>query len=71
MLQQLRQLTVPIATSIAFFDATFLVIADLLNFSQRDVLLGLTAGAASGLCVLAAVVWQAAQKPAVAILADS
>jgi hypothetical protein len=64
MLQPLRQLTVPIGISIAFFDATFLVIADLLNFSQHDVLLGVTAGAASGVCVLAAVVWQAAMGPA-------
>lgn len=64
MLQQLRQLTVPIAVSIAFFDATFLVIANLLNFSQHDVLLGLTAGGASGVCVLAAVICQAVWKPA-------
>ena len=64
MLQQLRQLTVPIAISIAFFDATFLAIADLLNFSQHDVSLGLAAGGASGVCVLAAVVWQSVSKPA-------
>jgi hypothetical protein len=63
MLQQLRQLTMPIAISIAFYDATFLVIADLLDFTQRDVLLGVTAGAASGVCVLAAVLWQVAASP--------
>jgi hypothetical protein len=63
MLQQVRQLTLPIAISIAFFDGTFLAIAALLNFSQRDVMLGVTAGAASGVCVLAAVIWQASRKP--------
>lgn len=62
MLEQLRLLTVPIAVSIAFFDATFLVIAVALDFSQRDVLLGMSAGAASGFCILAAVVWQSARK---------
>jgi hypothetical protein len=70
MLEQLRLLTLPTAISIAFFDATFLAIADLLDFSQHDVLLGVSAGGASGVCVLAAVVWQATREPAVAILAD-
>jgi hypothetical protein len=64
MLQQVRQLTVPNAISIAFFDATFLAIANLLDFSQHDVMLGLSAGAASGMCVLAAVIWQGLCKPA-------
>jgi hypothetical protein len=58
MLRQLQLLTVPTAISIAFFDATFLVIADYYGFSGRDVLLGMAAGAAGGLYVLVAMLWR-------------
>lgn len=58
MLRQLREFTIPAAVSIAFFDATFLAIAHVWQFSGREIALGVTAGAAGGLFVLAAVVLQ-------------
>jgi len=58
MLRQLHQLTIPTAISIAFFDATFFAIAHVFGFSGREVLLGVCAGAAGGMYVLAAVLWQ-------------
>jgi hypothetical protein len=58
MLRQLHQLTIPTAISIAFFDATFFVIAHVFSFTGREILLGVVAGAAGGIYVLAAVLWQ-------------
>jgi hypothetical protein len=64
MLRQLHQLTIPTAISIAFFDATFLIVANVFAFTGREVLLGVVAGAAGGTYVLAAVLWQGATKAA-------
>ncbi len=58
MLRQLQEFTIPAAVSIAFFDATFLAIAHVWQFSGREIALGVAAGAAGGLFVLAAVVLQ-------------
>ena len=58
MLRQLQDFTIPAAVSIAFFDATFLAIAHLWQFSGQEIALGVTAGAAGGLFVLAAVLVQ-------------
>jgi hypothetical protein len=60
MLRQLHQLTVPTAISIAFFDATFFLIARVFAFSGREIVLGVAAGAAGGMYVLAAMLWQGA-----------
>jgi hypothetical protein len=62
MLRQLHQLTIPTAISIAFFDATFFIIAHVFAFSGREVLLGVVAGAVGGLYVLLAVLWQGVRK---------
>jgi hypothetical protein len=62
MLRQLHMLTIPIAISIAFFDATFFVIAHVFSFSGREILLGVAAGAAGGMYVLVAVLWQGLRK---------
>lgn len=62
MLRQLHLLTIPTAISIAFFDATFFIIARVFAFSGREVLLGVLAGAAGGLYVLLAVLWQGARE---------
>ncbi len=62
MLRQLHQLTIPTAISIAFFDATYFFIAHVFSFSGRDVMLGVLAGAAGGLCVLVAVLWQSMKE---------
>jgi hypothetical protein len=61
MLRQLHPLTIPTAISIAFFDATFFIIAHVFAFSGRDILLGVVAGAAGGIYVLVAVLWQGAR----------
>lgn len=64
MLRQLHQLTIPTAISIAFFDATYFLIAHVFGFSGRDVFLGVAAGAAGGMYVLAAVLLQSARGSA-------
>ena len=59
MLRQLNLLALPTAISIASFDATFFVAAHIFGLAQGELLLGLCAGAAGGLSVLVAIVWQA------------
>ena len=58
MLRQLHRHTIPTAISIAFFEATFFIIARVLAFSGREIVLGVIAGAIGGICVLVAVLWQ-------------
>jgi hypothetical protein len=70
MLRQMHLLTIPTAISIAFFDATFFVIAHVFCFSGREILLGVAAGAAGGMYVLAAVLWQGLSKAAERDTAD-
>lgn len=62
MLRQLQDFTIPAAISIAFFDGTFLAIAQVWHFSGREIALGVAAGAAGGLCVLGAVLLQAVRS---------
>lgn len=64
MLRHLPMFTIPTAISIAFFDATYFAIAAMFGFSGRDVLLGVVAGAAGGMFVLVAVLWQTARADA-------
>lgn len=64
MLQQLNRLTLPTAISIASFDATFFVTAEVFGLTEREVLLGVIAGAVGGLSVLVAVIWQSARNVA-------
>ncbi len=61
MLRQLSLFTLPTAISIASFEATFFVVADIFDLTRGEVLLGLSAGAAGGLSVLVAVLWQSAR----------
>lgn len=70
MLRQLHQLTIPTAISIAFFDATFFLIAHVFGFTGRDILLGVIAGAAGGMYVLVAVLWQSAKNGSEAAVAQ-
>ncbi|MGP0041501.1 MAG: hypothetical protein ACLPJW_12530 [Rhodomicrobium sp.] len=60
MLQQLNQLTIPTAISIACFDASFLVLAPLFGLTGRDIALGIISAGAGGLSVLVALLWQSA-----------
>ncbi len=62
MLKQLNLLTIPTAISIASFDATFFVFASIFGLTERELLLGVTAGAAGGLSVLVALLWQSARS---------
>ena len=62
MLRQLNLLTLPTAISIASFDATFFVFAGIFGLTERELVLGVTAGAAGGLSVLSALLWQSARK---------
>jgi hypothetical protein len=67
MLRHLHQLTLPTAISIASFDATFFVVADVFDLTQGEVLLGVVAGAAGGMSVLMAVLWQSARNVATSV----
>lgn len=58
MLRQLHPLTIPTAISVAFFDATFLMIARAFGFSGREIVVGVIAGAVGGIYVLVAVPWR-------------
>jgi hypothetical protein len=62
VLQQLHLFTMPTAISISFFDATYFIIAHAFSFSGRDVVLGVVAGAAGGIAVLASVLWHAGRN---------
>ncbi len=64
MLQQLNRLALPTAISIASFDATFFVAAEIFGLTDREVFLGVAAGAVGGLSVLAAVLWQSTRHVA-------
>lgn len=64
MLQQLNRLTLPTAISIASFEAVFFVGGRIFDLTDREVVLGVLAGAVGGLSVLVAVLWQSARKVA-------
>jgi hypothetical protein len=64
MLKQLNLIALPTAISIASFDATFFVAARVVGLSQGELLLGLGSGAAGGLSVLVALLWQSARSAA-------
>ena len=64
MLEQFNRLTLPVAISIASFDATFFIAASLFGLTAREILLGVVAGAISGLSVLGAVLWQSTRNAA-------
>lgn len=71
MLRQLHLLTIPTAISIAFFDATFFAIAHVFGFTGREIFLGVAAGAAGGMYVLLAVLWQGAKSSAAKVVTES
>jgi hypothetical protein len=71
MLRQLNLLTLPTAVSIASFDATFFVLANLYGLTGRDIALGVIAGGAGGLSVLVAVLWQSSKNVAASQLSTA
>ena len=64
MLRQLNLFTLAAAISIASFDATFFVLANLYGLTGRDIALGVIAAGAGGLSVLIGVLWQSARNVA-------
>jgi uncharacterized YccA/Bax inhibitor family protein len=53
MLDYVRKQTVTITIGVSFFVLGFFISANLLNLSERDVLVGLISGAIGGLTMLA------------------
>ena len=58
MLQDIRQLTVPIIIAISFFIFGFMVMVNALDMSLREIVIGLIAGASCGITTLTAVLLQ-------------
>ena len=54
MLSYVKKQTVTITIGVSFFVFGFFVVANLLNLSERDVLVGLVSGAIGGATMLAA-----------------
>jgi len=71
MLRQLNLLTLPGAISIASFDATFFVLANLYGLTGRDIALGVIAAGAGGLSVLIGVLWQSSKNVATSQLSTA
>jgi hypothetical protein len=61
MFDHLRARAIPILIAATFFIAGFVPVANLLDLSSREIVLGLAAGVAGGLCVLLAVLWNEAK----------
>ena len=53
MLNYVKQHTVTITIGVSFFVFGFFIVANLLNLSERDVLVGLISGAVGGVTMLA------------------
>ena len=58
MLERLRPYTVPITIAVSFYLFGFFVMANVLTLTDRDIIVGLIAGAIGGLTTLFAVLWQ-------------
>jgi hypothetical protein len=71
MLRQLNLFTLPAAISIASFDATFFVLANLYGLTGRDIALGVIAAGAGGLSVLIGVLWQSSKNVATSQLSTA
>jgi hypothetical protein len=57
MLAHIRRNTVPITIGVSFFVFGFFVTANVLYLSEREVVVGLVAGAIGGLTTLVATLW--------------
>jgi hypothetical protein len=58
MFPSLQQRATPIVITVAFYVSGFFMVANVLTLSGSDVVLGLSAGAIGGLCVLMAALWR-------------
>jgi hypothetical protein len=57
MMQKLQNHSIPIALAVTFFIVGFFLVSNVLGLTEREIALGLIAGAAGGLSVLVAVLW--------------
>jgi hypothetical protein len=57
MTQKLQSHSIPIALAVTFFTVGFFLVSNVLGLTEREIVLGLIAGAAGGLSVLVAVLW--------------
>jgi hypothetical protein len=57
MTQKLQNHSTPIALAVTFFTVGFFLVSNVLGLTEREIVLGLVAGAAGGLSVLVAVLW--------------
>ena len=58
MLARLKKHTVPITIGVSFFVFGFFITANVLNLSEREILIGLIAGGIGGFTTLVAMLWQ-------------
>jgi len=58
MLARLKKHTVPITIGVSFFVFGFFITANVLNLSEREILIGLIAGGIGGITTLVAMLWQ-------------
>jgi hypothetical protein len=58
MFARLKKHTVPITIGVSFFVFGFFITANVLNLSEREILIGLIAGSIGGITTLVAMLWQ-------------
>ena len=58
MFHDIRKLTVPILITVSFFIFGFMVMADVLDMSLREIVIGVICGAIGGTTTLASVLFQ-------------
>jgi uncharacterized membrane protein len=58
MLARIRKHTVPITIGVSFFVFGFFITANVLNLSEREIVIGLIAGGIGGVTTLVAMLWQ-------------
>lgn len=61
MLRRIQDLSIPIVIAVTFFLVGFFCVCNVVTLSDREIVLGLVAGAIGGLSVLGAVLWSAPQ----------
>ena len=66
MLALIVKNTVPITVGVSFFVFGFFMMANLLDLSEREIAIGLIAGALGGLTTLISMLWQERQGSAAA-----
>jgi hypothetical protein len=58
MLARVKKHTVPITIGVSFFVFGFFVTANLLNLTEREIVIGLIAGGIGGITTLVSMLWQ-------------